>query len=108
MSRTERDRARWQSRLAETTIDALSSMAYKLALIAAGRYDATATLWRKSTWDVAAGDLLVREAGGRVSAADGTALRYDEPRRRLASVIAAGPALHAVLVERLGDGATTR
>ena len=41
-----------------------------LAYVAAGRYDA---FWERglNSWDVAAGVLLIREAGGFVSDADG-------------------------------------
>ena len=43
-----------------------------LAYVAAGRFDA---FWERGlhSWDVAAGELLVREAGGYVSGADGEA-----------------------------------
>jgi myo-inositol-1(or 4)-monophosphatase len=43
-----------------------------LAYVAAGRFDA---FWERGlhSWDIAAGELLVREAGGYVSGADGEA-----------------------------------
>jgi myo-inositol-1(or 4)-monophosphatase len=43
-----------------------------LAHVAAGRFDA---FWERglSSWDIAAGTLLIREAGGFVSGADGEA-----------------------------------
>jgi myo-inositol-1(or 4)-monophosphatase len=44
----------------------LGSAALDLALVAAGHYDAYWEPWLNS-WDIAAGTLLVREAGGRVS-----------------------------------------
>ncbi|MSR46513.1 MAG: inositol monophosphatase [Planctomycetes bacterium] len=43
----------------------LGSAALDLALVAAGHYDAYWEPWLNS-WDIAAGTLLVREAGGRV------------------------------------------
>ncbi len=48
----------------------LGAAALDLAYVAAGRFDA---YWERGTksWDVAAGALLVREAGGFVSDADG-------------------------------------
>lgn len=50
--------------------------ALDLAYVAAGRVDA---YWEAglSPWDIAAGIVLVREAGGYVSAIDGTPLRLD-------------------------------
>ncbi|HEY8578937.1 MAG TPA: inositol monophosphatase family protein [Beijerinckiaceae bacterium] len=48
----------------------LGSAALDLAMVAAGRFDA---YWERGlkSWDIAAGALLVREAGGFVSDADG-------------------------------------
>ncbi len=48
------------------------SVAYKLALVAAGRLDATWTLLPKHEWDLAAGAALVVAAGGWVSLSDGS------------------------------------
>lgn len=47
--------------------------ALDLAFVAAGRFDAFWE-WGLQSWDVAAGTLLIREAGGTVSAIDGSAL----------------------------------
>jgi myo-inositol-1(or 4)-monophosphatase len=49
------------------------SAALDLALVAAGRYDAFWE-WDLKPWDMAAGALLIAEAGGRVSAIDGSPL----------------------------------
>lgn len=43
------------------------SIAYKLALVAAGRADATFSLGPKNEWDIAAGCLIIEEAGGKTS-----------------------------------------
>lgn len=43
------------------------SIAYKLALVAAGAADATFSLGPKNEWDIAAGVLLVSEAQGQVA-----------------------------------------
>jgi myo-inositol-1(or 4)-monophosphatase len=55
------------------------SAALNLCYVAAGRFDA---YWSFSThvWDVAAGVLIVREAGGVVSAVDGGPFRLEDPR----------------------------
>ena len=45
---------------------AIGSVAYKLALVAAGHADATFTLTPKSEWDIASGVALIM-AGGRVT-----------------------------------------
>ncbi|MEM1334550.1 MAG: inositol monophosphatase family protein, partial [Actinomycetota bacterium] len=50
-----------------------------------------------NSWDVAAGVLLVREAGGVVTAFDGAPLDVEHP----AGVVATGPGLHASLAALL-------
>jgi myo-inositol-1(or 4)-monophosphatase len=62
-----------------------------LAYVAAGRYDG---FWERdlSSWDVAAGIVLVREAGGYVSQIDGRRIRHDSP-----SILAANDLLHTPL-----------
>ncbi|MEE2980081.1 MAG: 3'(2'),5'-bisphosphate nucleotidase CysQ [Pseudomonadota bacterium] len=103
ISRTEFDRLDWHKKLGHVTVEAISSIAYKLALVAAGRCDATATVWGKSTWDVAAGDLLVCEAGGHITNGAGHPFDYTDPLAPISSMIAAGGALHGLLVERMKE-----
>jgi myo-inositol-1(or 4)-monophosphatase len=69
--------------------------ALDLAFCAAGRFDA---FWEYdlSPWDVAAGALLVREAGGTVSAIDGGHFAVDG-----ASVLASNRAIHAEMIASL-------
>ena len=52
-------------------LEPVGSVALKLAWIAAGRADLWVSAAPKSEWDVCAGDLLVREAGGVVTSLDG-------------------------------------
>ena len=67
------------------------STALNIAFVAAGRFDA---MWgfAPHPWDVAAGALLVMEAGGSVTHPDGTALCLDDPSPICAT---ANPILHA-------------
>lgn len=65
------------------------SVAYKLALVAAGRADATWTLTPKNEWDVAAGVALVRAAGGEVVLPSGEPPRFNRPDTRLPGLAAA-------------------
>jgi myo-inositol-1(or 4)-monophosphatase len=67
------------------------SAALDLAWVAAGRHDAAYDLGL-APWDVAAGTLLVREAGGLVTTLDG-----DEDVLSIRETLAAGPGLHAAL-----------
>ena len=78
----------------------VNSIAYRLALIAAGRADATLSLSAKSEWDLAAAALLVQEAGGKITDAAGAALSFNQPTPRIEGLVAASPALHDLLIER--------
>jgi myo-inositol-1(or 4)-monophosphatase len=71
------------------------SAALDLAWVAAGRYDG---YWERdlSSWDLAAGILLVTEAGGVVTDADG-----GDTMLTSGGICAATPGLHAQLLERL-------
>jgi myo-inositol-1(or 4)-monophosphatase len=74
----------------------MGSAALDLAYVAAGRYDG---FWETglSPWDVAAGVVLVREAGGFVTTiAGGDDMIYG------GSILAANTALHAPLIKLLG------
>jgi myo-inositol-1(or 4)-monophosphatase len=70
----------------------LGSAALDLAYVAAGRLDG---FWeaRLHAWDVAAGTLLVREAGGRVSDLDG-----GETMLETGDILATSPGLHATML----------
>lgn len=63
-SRSEDKRGEWEKFKQQYEVKIVGSIAYKLALVAAGKADATFSLGPKSEWDIAAGVLLVNEAGG--------------------------------------------
>jgi myo-inositol-1(or 4)-monophosphatase len=73
------------------------SAALDLADVAAGRFDG---FWeqRLSAWDIAAGMLLVREAGGLVTDFGGRAIGVEH-----APVVAGNPAIHAWLLDALAE-----
>jgi 3'(2'), 5'-bisphosphate nucleotidase len=48
----------------------------KLCLLAEGKADIYPRMGRTMEWDIAAGDAILRAAGGRVETLDGQALRY--------------------------------
>ncbi|GAA6161737.1 3'(2'),5'-bisphosphate nucleotidase CysQ [Ruegeria sp. HU-ET01832] len=77
------------------------SLAYRLALVAQGRFDGMLTLRPSWEWDIAAGDLIIREAGGACTDRTGGLLRFNNPNPRLNGVIAAGQRIHTRLSERL-------
>jgi myo-inositol-1(or 4)-monophosphatase len=69
--------------------------ALDLAFVAAGRFDG---YWERgpSKWDVAAGVLLVTEAGGTVSDADGGTDALNNH-----SILASNPELHPLILQKL-------
>ncbi|HEU0222339.1 MAG TPA: 3'(2'),5'-bisphosphate nucleotidase CysQ [Paracoccaceae bacterium] len=78
------------------------SLAYRLCLVAGGRFDALITLRPTWEWDVAAGALIAAEAGAEVRTAEGAAPRYNGPRPALPGLIVAPPGLHRQIMARLG------
>lgn len=102
--RTLMDPARWTKPWPDTlTSETRASAAYRITLVAAGDFDATLSLTRKSDWDVAAGDLIVHEAGGMMTDRDGNLLIYNRSTTEHGSLVCAGPKLHAGLLARLRD-----
>jgi len=77
------------------------SLAYRMALVAQGRFDGMLTLRPSWEWDIAAGDLILREAGGTCTDRTGRPLRFNNPNPRLNGVVGAGSELHKVLMGRL-------
>jgi myo-inositol-1(or 4)-monophosphatase len=73
------------------------SAALDLALVAAGRFDAFWE-WDLKPWDVAAGALLIEEAGGSVTAIDGSALDIAN-----GSIAASNGRIHAELCRALQE-----
>jgi myo-inositol-1(or 4)-monophosphatase len=77
------------------------SLAYRLSLVAEGRFDAMLTLRPSWEWDIAAGALILSEAGALTTDRTGAALRFNNPRPQVNGVLAAGQSLHAALAQRL-------
>ncbi len=73
----------------------IGSIAYALALLAAGQADAVITLTGGNEWDVAAGMLLVEESGGRATTAAGHPVTFNRPDPRLPGTLAIGSNLPA-------------
>ncbi len=69
----------------------MHSIAYALALVAAGRADAALTFKREHEWDLVAGVLLIREAGGTVTDGAGKPFRFNQPRPSMQGTVAMAP-----------------
>lgn len=73
------------------------SLAYRLSLVAQGQFDAMITLRDCWEWDIAAGELLVRQAGGIATDVTNAPLRFNQPHPMTAGCLAGAPGLHARL-----------
>jgi myo-inositol-1(or 4)-monophosphatase len=94
---------RWNAPWPQMHIENPNSIAYRVALVAAGKFDAGLTMASLHDWDLAACDLIVREAGGLLTTIDGNALLYNRENAFQPSAMAAGSKLHAVLLSRLDN-----
>jgi myo-inositol-1(or 4)-monophosphatase len=77
------------------TIRPVGSIAYKLALVAAGEGALTLSRGPKGEWDVCAGTLLVSEAGGLATDLFGRGLIYNKPLSKTRGILAGAPGAFA-------------
>jgi myo-inositol-1(or 4)-monophosphatase len=77
-----------------------NSIAYRMALVAAGAFDAALALSAKNDWDLAAGDLIAAEAGAMTTDHKGAQFVYNRPSPLQTSMICATPALHPLILAR--------
>lgn len=100
-SRTVAEPQHWQPPAPAFKRQFRPALAYRLALVAEGRYDALLTLRPAWEWDIAAGALLVTEAGGQAGPAGGAPHQFNSAARQAPNFLAANPALYAALSGRL-------
>lgn len=91
----------WPSGVPPVTLHFRSSLAYRMCLVAQGRFDAMVTLRDAWEWDIAAGDLICREAGVTSTDKHGAPLRFNNEGAQTAGALAASPAIHAGLFAHL-------
>jgi myo-inositol-1(or 4)-monophosphatase len=107
-SRTEVADGEFESFSADWTVRPCGSIAYKMALVAAGRAAGTLSRGPKGEWDICAGSLVVEEAGGIVTDAAGHPCRFNRSPPRVESVVAAAPRTHARLLAEIRTLAPVR
>jgi myo-inositol-1(or 4)-monophosphatase len=73
----------------------------RLAYVAAGRTDIALSFGNKNDWDLAAGDLLMRESGGKLSDLNGKEFIYNRPQPWQNGMLAAGKERHANVMKQL-------
>lgn len=77
------------------------SLAYRMALVAEGRFDAMLTLRNTWEWDVAAGTLIATEAGAKVTDQHGSDPVFNNPTPYLSGLIAGTTLVHDGLCRHL-------
>lgn len=75
-----------------------SSLAWRLSLVAEGRFDCMATFRRSWEWDIAAGALIASEAGAVVTDGEGDELRFNNPEPLTEGVIAAPAGIYGKIM----------
>jgi myo-inositol-1(or 4)-monophosphatase len=106
-SRSEDARGEWDPFKPRCRVELTGSVAYKIALVAAARGDATFTLTPKHEWDVCSSVCVVEAAGGRVTDLAGRPLRFNRPLPRLDGLVASNARLHDPLLALVADSASS-
>ncbi len=84
-----------------TEVPRIHSIAVRLSRVATGEIDGALVSANANDWDLAAPDLLVHEAGGKVTDAGGNLPVYNLATHIHGALIAAGGALHPKFVSAL-------
>ncbi|WP_375281113.1 3'(2'),5'-bisphosphate nucleotidase CysQ [Pseudooctadecabacter sp.] len=84
------DPAHWTAGVPQFKRTFRSSLAFRLALVAEGRFDGMLTFRPTWEWDVAAGSLIVTEASGHATTKDGQAPRFNNQHPQINGMVAAG------------------
>lgn len=78
-----------------------NSTAYRMCLVGSGDFDAALALVAKADWDLAAADLIAREAGAVVSDHQGHGFVYNNENPAQKSLMCATPGLAPLILERV-------
>ncbi|MGI9418809.1 MAG: inositol monophosphatase family protein [Geminicoccaceae bacterium] len=98
----EMRKRRWPEIMPDAAFTTIGSLAYKLALVAAGRFSGLVSLRACHDWDIAAAVLLIRESGARIGDAAGCPIRLNRSTIKQRGLVAAGSKpLYKELVSRL-------
>lgn len=101
LTRAALDPAHWPGGVPALARHFRPSLAWRLALVAEGRFDAMLTLRDSWDWDIAASSLIATEAGARVTDRHGAPLVFNRATASNAGVLAAPSELHGALLGRL-------
>ena len=77
------------------------SLAWRLCLVAEGRFDASLTMRPTWEWDIAAASLIATCAGALVTNRAGGAIRFNTPSAQIDGLLVGPPGLHAQYLSHL-------
>jgi myo-inositol-1(or 4)-monophosphatase len=100
-SKLSDDPRHWRDAVPEYHRSFRPSLAYRLCLVAEGRFDATISLRAAWEWDIAAASLIAERAGAIASDRAGEALRFNTPTAQANGLVVAPDALHAAYIRAL-------
>jgi myo-inositol-1(or 4)-monophosphatase len=81
----------------------MGSIAYSLALVAAGQIDGVINFGLQNEWDIAAAVLLIQAAGGIVVDRDLKAIQCNQPQPTVNGIVAARPDAIPIIKQLLGN-----
>ena len=92
--------SRWAKPWPSMNIDCTTSLALRICLAADGQFDGAISMGKESDWDLAAADLIIREAGGNITNVYGAPIKYNQENPRQSDgVVAGGKTLHKQMLE---------
>lgn len=77
------------------------SLAWRLCLVAEGRFDASLSMRPTWEWDVAAASLIATRAGALVTDRAGAPIRFNTPSAQIEGLLVGAPGLHAQYLAQL-------
>lgn len=95
------DPANWRTALPGYRRVFRPSLAWRLCLVAEGRFDATLSLRPVWEWDIAAASLIAERAGVLATDQRGAALGFNTPGAQMRGLVVAPPVLHAHYLKEL-------
>jgi myo-inositol-1(or 4)-monophosphatase len=102
VSRTEHGKGGFEAWADQVALVPTGSVAWKIALVAAGRAEASFTPKPRSEWDLAGGVAVLVAAGGRATDRHGRPYRFNQPKPLVDGVVCTNGALHDAVLGLLG------
>ncbi len=100
-SRLSDDPRQWNGAIPDYRRSFRPSLAYRLCLVAEGRFDATISLREAWEWDIAAASLIAERAGALATDRIGKSLHFNTSSAQMNGLVVAPPTLHAEYIRRI-------